>query len=91
MLYVINGTLNFNSDLGAIRETFFTNQIAKKYKINTYDSGDYIITDKYVVEVGGKNKSSKQIKDQDHAYLALDDIETGFGNKIPLYLFGFLY
>jgi len=90
MLYAINGTLNLNSDMGAIRETFFSNQVAARYKLNTWDSGDYIVMDKYVIEVGGKNKSSKQLKNQSSAYLALDDMEIGFGNKIPLYLFGFL-
>ncbi len=90
MLYAINGTLNLNSDIGAIRETFFTNQIATKYKVNTYENGDYIVNDKYVFEIGGKNKSSRQIKAEANASLALDNIEVGFGNKIPLYLFGFL-
>src|SRR3990167_7168121 len=90
ILYAINGTLNLMSDIGAIRETFFTNQVSAFHKINTHDHGDYIIYDKYVLAVGGKNKSPRQIKNQDNAYLALDDIEIGFGNKIPLYLFGFL-
>jgi len=43
------------------------------------------------VEIGGKNKSYKQIKDVEHSYVVADDIEVGFGNKIPLWLFGFLY
>jgi len=25
------------------------------------------------------------------SYIAADDIETGYGNKIPLWMFGFLY
>ncbi len=32
-----------------------------------------------------------QIKDLPQSYLALDDLEVGYGNKIPLWLFGFLY
>jgi hypothetical protein len=27
----------------------------------------------------------------DHAYIAADDIEYGLENKIPLWMFGFLY
>ncbi len=50
-----------------------------------------IIDGKTVIEVGGKGKDFKQIKSHDHAYLAVDGIEIGFGKKIPLYLFGFLY
>jgi len=49
------------------------------------------LDDKYVVEIGGKNKSFKQIKDVPNSYVIADDIEVGFGNKIPLWLFGFLY
>jgi hypothetical protein len=48
-------------------------------------------TTKYQFEIGGRNKSYEQIKDLNHSYVALDGIESGFGNKIPLWLFGFLY
>ena len=27
----------------------------------------------------------------ENAYIAADEIEVGFGNKIPLWLFGFMY
>jgi hypothetical protein len=46
---------------------------------------------RYAVEVGGKNKGHEQIMGIDNAFLALDDLEYGFGNKIPLWLFGMLY
>jgi len=49
------------------------------------------VDDKYTVEVGGKSKVFKQIKDIDSSYVIADEIEIGNGNKIPLYLFGFLY
>ena len=48
---------------------------------------DFLVDNKYVVEVGGKNKS---VKDKD-VFIAADGIESGWGNKIPLWLFGFLY
>ncbi len=45
-----------------------------------------------IFEVGGKNKSKKQIKDNlNNAYLVKDDILYGSRYEIPLYLFGFLY
>ena len=50
-----------------------------------------MVKGKYVVEIGGKNKSYNKIKDVEHSYVVADDIEVGFGNKIPLWLFGFLY
>ncbi|HLR37881.1 MAG TPA: hypothetical protein VK084_07540 [Chitinophagaceae bacterium] len=49
------------------------------------------MVDKYTFEVGGKGKTSKQIKDIPHAFIVADDIEIGYRNKIPLWLFGFLY
>ena len=53
--------------------------------------GDFLVDEKYIFEIGGKNKSFKQIKDMDNSFVVADDIEIGFGNKIPLWLFGFLY
>jgi len=41
--------------------------------------------------IGGKTKGFSQIKDLPDSYLAVDDIEIGIGNRIPLWLFGFLY
>jgi len=50
-----------------------------------------MIDEKYIIKVGGKDKSFSQIRDIKNSFVAADDIEVGFGNKIPLYLFGFLY
>jgi hypothetical protein len=50
-----------------------------------------LVDEKYLFEIGGKNKSFKQIKDTDNSFVVADDIEIGFGDKIPLWLFGFLY
>jgi hypothetical protein len=76
---------------GGLREAFFVNQLANKHKIELAKRGDFIIDNKYTFEIGGKNKRYHQIAGIEQSYLAADDIETGFGNKIPLWLFGFLY
>ncbi len=78
-------------DIGNLRETFFANIISSFYKIQTVERGDFQVADKYTFEVGGKNKNFSQVKGLDNAFLAVDDIETGFNQKIPLWLFGFLY
>jgi predicted AAA+ superfamily ATPase len=78
-------------DAGTQRETFFANQIRNTHLITYPDRGDFMIDKKFVVEIGGKNKTKAQIKDVPNSYLVIDDIETGFGNTIPLWLFGFLY
>jgi hypothetical protein len=49
------------------------------------------VDSKYTFEIGGKNKLPHQIQEVPDSYLAMDDIEVGFGHKIPLWLFGFLY
>jgi len=52
----------------------------------------YVCPDNSMVfEIGGKNKSDAQIKHVAHSYIAADNIETGWANKIPLWLFGLLY
>lgn len=76
---------------GNIRETFFFNQVRNLHKVNYPAKGDFLIDSKYVFEVGGKNKSNLQLQNIPDSYRAIANIETGFGNKIPLWLFGFLY
>jgi hypothetical protein len=53
--------------------------------------GDFLVNGKYLFEIGGKNKSSKQITDSTQAWVVKDDIEYPIGKSIPLWLFGFLY
>ena len=76
---------------GTIRETFFANQLRVKYRLNIPKQGDFIVDDKFIFEVGGKNKGFEQIKDISSSYIAADEIEVGSGNKIPLCMFGLLY
>jgi len=78
-------------NIGTIRETFFINMLSVMHNVSMPKKGDFHIDDTYTFEIGGKNKSLKQIKDLSNSFLAIDDIETGIGNKIPLWLFGFLY
>lgn len=91
LLNAINGTLKRNELSGVIRETFFANQLAPLHQLNLHSSADFIIDDQWIIEVGGPNKNFSQIKNLKESYLAVDGIEVGYKNKIPLYLFGFLY
>lgn len=91
LLTAIYGTLKLETDVGGIRETFFVNQLNSKYKISLHEKGDFCIEDEWVMEIGGKNKNDYQVRHENHAYLVLDNLKVGFGRKIPLYLFGFLY
>lgn len=76
---------------GNQRETFFANQVKILHQINSSKKGDFIVDNKYTFEIGGKNKNYNQIKDVENSYIASDEIEMGFGNRIPLWLFGMLY
>jgi len=79
-------------DIGTLRESFFSGIICNAgHSITASKKGDFIIDKKYTIEVGGKGKTFKQIKDMTNSYVVADELEVGNGNKIPLYLFGFLY
>ena len=80
-----------NSEIGTRRETFFANQLSQQYRLHIPKKGDFLVEEKYLFEIGGKNKSFKQIADISNSFVVADDIEVGSENKIPLWLFGFLY
>lgn len=92
--------LTSTADVGSLREAFFVNQIknalAEKNRfldesIYVSKQGDFLVDDTYTFEVGGKSKGFKQIKDLSQSYVASDEIDIGYKNKIPLWLVGFLY
>ena len=95
-IYLENSNLMYaladvQTDIGNVRETFFVNQLRKKHQVNLSEVSDFLIDQKYTFEIGGKDKDKKQIATLENAYIAADNIEYGMGNKIPLWLFGFLY
>lgn len=78
-------------DKGNERETFFFSQLKVNHDVTYPKSGDFLIDGKHLFEVGGRGKTFDQIADLPDSYLAIDDTEVGHGNRIPLWLFGFLY
>jgi len=94
-LYLANTNL-FNalcssSEKGTLRETFFVSQVKNSHQLHYVDKGDFLVDEKFTIEIGGKNKGFDQIKDIKNSFVVSDDIETGFDKRIPLWLFGFLY
>jgi len=91
-IYLENTNLMYinSPDIGNVRETFFANQLGNITEIYSGKAGDFIVGE-FVFEVGGAKKSFEQIKNMPNSYIAADDIEVGVGNKITLWLFGFLY
>ncbi len=80
-----------NPMIGAEREATFASLLSVNHKIGYAKDGDFIVDNRYLFEIGGKGKGFAQIRDIPDSFVAADDIEYGFGNKIPLWLFGFLY
>jgi predicted AAA+ superfamily ATPase len=87
---LVYGLAHENPNKGNIRETFFMNQLRVAYPIVSSVIADFTI-DGFDFEIGGKNKSGKQIKTAAKGFVVKDDIETGFLNTIPLWHFGLLY
>jgi len=101
-IFLANPNLMYTREpnIGNLRETFFVNQLDNYYKnkqslndegIFASKQGDFYCEEKYTFEVGGKSKSFKQIKDIENSFVASDNLEVGIGNKIALWMFGFLY
>ena len=74
-----------------MRETYFASQLGVNHCLYMPNQGDLIVDGKYLFEVGGKGKKFSQIKDIENSYVVADKIDIGYGNKIPLWLFGLLY
>jgi len=78
-------------DKGAMRETFLLAMLRTGHHVSVPAKGDFLVNDEVTLEVGGKSKDGGQIRNLENAWLALDDMEIGNRNRIPLWLFGFLY
>lgn len=82
---------NQNVEIGTVRETFFFNQTRSLCHVSASPISDFLIDGKYTFEVGGKKKKQRQLQGIEDGFVVKDDIETGYGNIIPLWLFGMLY
>ena len=95
-IYLQNTNYNYalskdHPEIGNLRETFFFNQLQQKHSVTYSNQTDFCIDGNLFFEIGGKNKTTRQIKNLKNAFLALDGLTTGYHNEIPLWLFGFLY
>lgn len=94
-IYLENTNLAYamqaSPDRGSLRETFLMGQLVNAgLTVNAPKQGDFKVGDLFI-EVGGKSKNAGQVKTEPSYMVAADDIETGIGSKVPLWLFGFLY
>ena len=79
------------TDIGTLRETFFVRTLGVLHDVRAGQGADFLVNGRFHFEVGGRNKGSGQIAGKTDAFLALDEIPAGSGQRIPLWLFGFLY
>ncbi len=83
--------LTSNIDIRTARESFFAAMMAVMHTISYPKEGDLLVDSKYTFEVEGRNKGIGRVRDLPNSYVVADEIETGFGNKVPLWLFGMMY
>ena len=83
--------LSPNADTGTLRETFCACMLSQGHNIAMPQKGDIVVDKKYLFEIGGRSKKYNQIAGIEHGFVVCDDVELGFENKIPLWLFGLLY
>ena len=92
LLRQIAGELGTREQIGTVRETFFAHQLKSAgMSLSIPKYGDFQVGNNLPFEIGGKGKGGHQLKGLSNAYLVKDDVEVGYGNIIPLWLFGFLY
>lgn len=94
-LYLDNTNLIYalspkRADIGNVRETFFMNQLRVVGDVMASPVSDFLVDD-MTFEIGGRKKGKKQISEVDNGYIVKDDIESGYGNVLPLWAFGLLY
>jgi uncharacterized protein len=80
-----------NLNTGNLRETFFANQVSMHHTLHSSKHADFLVDNKFHFEIGGSSKGFKQIASVPKSYVAIDEQMIGVGNKIPLWLFGFMY
>ena len=90
----IAASLNFEGhsmEKGHLRETFVLNQLSVGHQVTYPTTGDFLVDGRWLLEVGGRNKTLKQLQGKPDSYIISDDLEFRTGQKIPLWMFGMLY
>ena len=83
--------LGIANKVGPVRETFVASMLGMAGKLSAPKNGDFLLDKTYLFEVGGKGKGLSQLADLQNSFVLADNIESGVGNKIPMWVMGFLY
>ena len=76
-------------DVGGLRETFVFNQLVNSGLEVYHPKKHDFETQGWTIEVGGRTKSVGE--GSEHLIIAVDEVEAVYRNKLPLWMFGFLY
>ena len=77
---------------GTMRETFAISHLSVGHEVEYgKQHGDFVVDGRYTFEVGGASKNFKQIADIPNSFILADEMDYPLGNKLPLWLIGFLY
>lgn len=89
LLYAIAST---SVQISTARETFVMSQLSVNHEIEYGKAqGDFVVDHKYTFEVGGADKTFKQIADLPDSFILADNIEYATGKKLPLWIVGLTY
>ena len=92
-VYMYNSNLMYpirpmEVNAGAVRESFFYNQLLKDNKLNEgIKNAHFLVNTMYNFRI----EENMKVKNNPDMYYAVDKTEIGEGNMIRLWLFGFLY
>jgi len=79
-------------NIGTLRECFAVNQLMWQHRVEySRKQGDFKVDSRWTFEIGGDGKTFDQIAGLKDSFVFADDIEMPYGNKLPLWLLGFLY
>lgn len=87
-------SVNSENYIWSIRESFVASLLNKKWKIfypEKWDIEFHYKQKRYIFEIGGKNKTAKQITQIPNAYIIADEVNIGTSKKIPIWLMALLH
>ncbi len=92
LLHTLNSFSGTPLNQGNLRELYFIQALRDaQHQVFYSKQGDFRV-DKHLFEIGGKNKTGKQLQNTDlPAFLVKDDILHPGKETIPLFYFGFLF
>lgn len=92
LAYALNEYLGENISKGYVRELFFIQSLVNAGVNIFYNQLGDFQTKKTIFAIGGKNKTTKQIKQAKlESFLVKDNILISSKREIPLLYFGFIY